>query len=321
MTVNIGQMVATTLRNRQDELADNMTNHNALLRHMVDKGNGMKAADGGRVISQPLMYGDNSNTKWYNGMETWNIQHDNFIDAAEYDWKFYGGFAPISGEEEVKNSGKHAVIDLAKSKVENLKKTMRNTVAVVIHSDGTGSAGKEMGGLALLVQIDPTAAGTVGGINQQTHAFWRNQAQDLSGGATATTKENIQGIMNRFWLKCIRGNDKPDILLAGENMYTTYEESLQQDQRFVNKDKADAGFTHLMYKNAPVMYDDQAPAGDMLYLNTDYLHLRYHKDRKFKVGDRRTVTNADYDVIPVLFAGNMTCSNRSMQGRLRGKFV
>lgn len=38
MSINVGQLVATTLRNRKKEVADTVTNHNALLFLMQDKG-------------------------------------------------------------------------------------------------------------------------------------------------------------------------------------------------------------------------------------------------------------------------------------------
>ena len=48
-------------------------------------------------------------------------------------------------------------------------------------------------------------------------------------------------------------------------------------------------------------------------LNTDHIHLRCHPDRKFATGKERTITNGDHQVVPVFLAGNLTCSNRSLQ--------
>lgn len=41
MSANVGYLVATTLRERSKELADAVTNHNALL-FMLDKGGNIK---------------------------------------------------------------------------------------------------------------------------------------------------------------------------------------------------------------------------------------------------------------------------------------
>ena len=65
---NLSEVVTTTLRNRSKKLADNVTNHNALLRRLKDRGN-VKTADGGRTIVQELEYAENTTFKWYSGYE------------------------------------------------------------------------------------------------------------------------------------------------------------------------------------------------------------------------------------------------------------
>lgn len=52
-TINIGEVVALTLRNRRGKLADNVLNHNALFMRLNMKGN-VSPADGGREIIEEL---------------------------------------------------------------------------------------------------------------------------------------------------------------------------------------------------------------------------------------------------------------------------
>lgn len=320
-SLNLSEAVATTLRRRNTKLADNITNHNALLAKMDEKGH-IKSVMGGRVLTEPLMYAENSTVKWYSGFETFTVgAPGETIDAAEYDWKQLGGFATISGIEEIKNSGKHAAIALVESRIKVLEASLKNAAGTAVYADGTGTSGKEFGGLQLLVADDPTGAGTVGGIDQAANAFWRNQVNDQASdaGAAATSSANITGFMNTMWLSCVRGQDKPDLIPADSVMYTHYEESLQQYQRFSQSKLADAGFEALRYKTADVVYDDQCPTRHMYFLNTDHLYMQCASNRKFKVGESRTIQNADYRAVPVWLAGNMTCSNRSLQGVLIGK--
>ena len=308
-TINIGEIVATTLRNRQGELADNVTNHNALFLRLNKKGN-IRPLDGGRTIVQELEYAENSTVAWYSGYETLNTTPQEVFDAAEYDWKQLAGTVSISGLEEVKNSGKEAIINLLDARISNLRKSLRNTASTAIYADGTGSSGKELGGLQLLIDDDPTASATVGGINQNTYSFWRNQYS----ASAATSAGNVLSRMNTMWLSCIRGTDKPDFIAADNDMYTYFEASLQQNQRFTDASMAAAGFESLKYKTADVFYDDQCPDKHMYFVNTDYLFLRPHKARQFVPLDDRNSLNQDAKVIPVVWAGNMTCSNRSLQG-------
>ena len=117
-----------------------------------------------------------------------------------------------------------------------------------------------------------------------------------------------------MWLSCIRGTDKPDLIMADSTEYTFFEAALQQYQRFTDASMAEAGFEALKYKTADVVYDDQCVAKHMYFLNTDYLYLRPHSERQFDALDQRDSINQDAMVIPVVWAGNMTCSNRSLQG-------
>jgi hypothetical protein len=308
-TINLGEIVATTLRNRSGELADNITNHNALFMRLNKKGN-IKPVDGGRTIIQELEYAENASVAWYSGYETLNITPGDVFDAAEYDWKQLAGTVSISGLEQIKNSGKEAVINLLESRIKNLQKSLKNTSATAVYADGTGSGGKELGGLQLIIDDDPTSAGTVGGINQVTYGFWRNQYSAAAG----TSSGNILSRMNSMWLSCIRGTDKPDVIPADSIMYTHFEAALQQYQRFSDAGMAEAGFESLKYKTADVVYDDQCPASHMYFVNTDYVFLRPHRSRQFVPLDDRNSLNQDAMVIPVVWAGNMTCSNRSLQG-------
>lgn len=309
MTINIGQLATVALRNRSGELKDNILNHNATFYVLNMKGN-VKNADGGRDIVEELEYAENSTVAWYSGSEVLDTSAQQTFDAATFDWKQLAGTVTMDGLEEIKNGGKNRIIPLLESKIKNLGKSLRNTAATAVYSDGTGTSGKELGGLQLLVADDPTASSVVGGINQATYAFWRNQYS----AAAATTSANITNRMNNMWLSCIRGTDKPDLITADSIMYVHYLDSLQALQRYTDDKMAAAGFTTVKYQSANVVYDDQCVASHMYFLNTDYLYLRPHTTRQFRALDKRNSTNQDAEVIPVVWAGNMTCSNRDLQG-------
>ena len=68
-TINIGEIVATTLRNRRKKLADNVLNHNALFARLNRKGM-VKPVGGGREIVEELEYAENGTSSWYSGYET-----------------------------------------------------------------------------------------------------------------------------------------------------------------------------------------------------------------------------------------------------------
>lgn len=303
-------IVTTTLQGYSGEIADNITNHNALLRQLDRKGNKNPAT--GRSIVQELEYAQNGTVGWYSGAEAFDVSASETFTAAEFSYKQLVGSVTITGLEEIQNSGREAVHNLLKSRIRNLEKSLKNTVATALYADGTGSDGKEIGGLQLLVA--DTNTNTVGGISGSTYSWWRNYVYDFSTNAVTASATTIQDAMNTAWIQVIRGSDKPDMIMAGSTYWQYYLSSLQTNQRFMDDKGAGAGFTNLMYMgNVPVIYDDQCNATRMYMLNTDYLFLRPAKGKEFKpLGDRASV-NQDAMVMPVVWAGNLTTSNRSLQ--------
>ena len=304
------EVITTTLQGYSKQLADNVTSHNALLNHIDQKGNKMPAT--GRTIVQELEYAENATAKWYSGYEALDVSPSEIFTAAEFNYKQLNGNVVISGLEQVQNSGKEAVHNLLKSRIKNLEKTLKNTVATALYADGTGTDGKELGGLQSLVADAGT--GTVGGINSSTYTWWKNKIYDFSGEGITASSSTIQAAMNTLWLQCIRGADRPDVITAGTTYFNFYWSSLQDNQRFTTDDTAQAGFMNLMFMSAPVFYDDQCTATKMYMLNTDYLFLRPAKGREFVPLGEKASVNQDAMVMPVVWAGNMTTSNRSLQG-------
>ena len=79
-----------------------------------------------------------------------------------------------------------------------------------------------------------------------------------------------------------------------------------------------AQFT-LKYKKADVIFDGGSgiPTAHMYFLNTDYTKVVVHEDANMTVLDEVKPYNQDAAVVPVLWMGNMTVSNRSLQGVLK----
>ena len=122
-------------------------------------------------------------------------------------------------------------------------------------------------------------------------------------------------------MQLVRGADKVDLIVADNNYYRLYLESLQAIQRIQSTEMAEAGFDSLKYMMADVVldggYGGGAPANTMYFLNTDYIFFRPAAQRNFvPLGDDRFAVNQDAMVKLIGFAGNMTVSNRRLQGIL-----
>lgn len=326
----LSEIVTTTLRNRTGKLADNVTKNIALLNRMKRKGT-IKPANGGRTIVQELEYAENVTYTRYSGYEILNTSPSDVFTAAEFDWKQAAVVVSISGlEGDVQNVGPEAIINLLSSRIKNAEKTMKNNIWLDMYSNGTADGGKQIGGLQLLVADTPTS-GTVGGINRatSTNAFWRNQKYEATAdGGSVVTAANIQRMMNAAYFKLVRGQDRPDLILADTNFYGFYLNSLQAIQRITGDEMAQAGFVSLKFMDADVVLDGFAsgaagvaggaaggcPTNHMYFLNTDYIHWRPASNRNMVPLEKRDSFNQDATVRPIVFAGNMTLSNAFLQG-------
>ena len=305
---NLSELITTTLRNRSKSLSDNVSNHNALLSRLNQNGNISTVT--GREIVRELEYASNGTVGFYTGYETLDVSPSDVLTSATFAYKQMAGNVTISGLEQIQNSGTEAIINLLESRIGVLEKTMANTLSTSLYSDGTGSDGKEVGGLQLLVADAGT--GTVGGINSTTYTFWKNAQTTATSSAFSTT--NVQADMNTMYLNLVRGNDSPDLIMADGNAYKAFLGSLQAIQRITSDGMAKSGFTSVAYLNSDVVFDDACPQDKMYMLNTDYLRLEVAANRNFVPGESRMSVSQDASVTPMFWSGNLTCSNRALQG-------
>ena len=315
-TPNLSEIVTTTLRNRSGEFADNVTKDLALLRRLEQRGN-IKPADGGRTLVQELEYAENSTFQYYSGYEVLNVAPSEVFSAAEFNWKQAAVNVTWSGlEADIQNAGREKVIDLLESRIANARRTMANNLSTGIFSDGTGTSGKQVGGLQSLV-ADAPATGTVGGINRANFSFWRNQVYDISDESVTASATTIQAAMRTLYLNCKRGSaasEAPDFVVAGTTYFEFFWNSLTTIQRITSDDEATAGFDSLKFRKADVFHDEDCAATRMYMLNTQYIFWRPHRNRNMVPLERKGAVNQDATVVPIVWAGNMTMSNAARQG-------
>lgn len=313
------ELVTTTFRNHRKEIKDNLSKNNALLSRLTSKGN-TRHEDGGLSIVTPLDYAANATYQRYSGYDVLNINASDVLSAAEYQWRQIAINVVASGLELRINKGDSKIINLVKSRVKNAIRTFKNNFSADLYSDGT--LPNQINGLQALVSDAGT--GTVGGINSTTWAFWRNKVQSaaapLQGGAAITpSATTIESLMLPLWLELIRGDDNPDLIVCDNNYFSFYEQSQTSLKRYTSSDEAKGGFISLKYKQADVIFDGGSgiPLNRMYFLNSDYFELVAHPDADMTVMDEMQPYNQDAEVIPILWMGNLVCSNRSLQGILK----
>ena len=307
------ELVSTTFRKHRIEIKDNLSNRNALLKYVMKKGNYI-TEDGGLTIATPLDYNANGTYQRYSDWDALNISQSDVISSAEYQWRQIAINVVASGRELRINSGDSRIIGLAKSRMKNAIRTFNNNFSSDLYS--AGSLSNQINGLQAIVA--DTNTNTVGGIDASVWTFWQNQVYDASVNSVTASATTIEGsLMLPLWLQLDRGpDDQPDLIVADNIFYSYFENSQVSLKRYATSESVNAGFASIKYKNADVIYDGNSgiPASHMYMLNTEYLKLVVHKDADLTEVPEQRPIGQDGSVIPILWMGNLTCSNRAQQG-------
>lgn len=308
------ELVTTTHRKHKKGIKDNLTNRNALLKYIYKKGN-YRTEDGGLSIVEPLDYASNSTYQRYSDWDTLNISPSDVLSAAEFPWKQIAIHVTASGRELRINSGSAQLEKLVAARMKNAYRTFDNNFSSDLYS--SGSLSNQITGLQGIIS-DATGS-TIGGISSTTFTFWERTLFDCSVNSVTSGANTIENSMLLpIWLDLDRGQgDAPDLILMDTVYYKYFEASQTSLKRYASSEDLKAGILGLMYKSAQVLYDTTAsgiPASHAYLINTNYLKLVTHADADLDEMDKKSPVNQDGEVVPILWMGNLTCSNRKLQG-------
>jgi hypothetical protein len=310
--VNFDSLLSTTLDNYRKTLTDNIFKSRPLLWWLTEK-NSVRKLSGGVSIVEPLIYAEGQAGS-YGEWDAIQIVPQEGISAAEYPWRQLFGTIAISGLEEAQNNGEEQVINLLRAKVMQAEETMKSKLNKMLYADGTGNSGKDFLGLNALIK----ATGIVGNIDPTGNAWWASVA--MSGTTPLMPKGGLRALLGTAYNSASNGNDVIDGVFTNQHDYETYEAELTPNIRYQDVKSANAGFTSLMFKQAPIYWDRDCPAGTAYGLNSKYITLVGHSQRWFKqspfsdglsaaAGGNATTVDARYSIITSY--GNLTVNNRA----------
>lgn len=304
---NFDNLLSTTLANYRSTLTDNVFTARPLTYKLMEKGR-IRMLNGGTKIVEPLIYGQNDTVGSYSGYDSIALTPQTGISAAEYEWKQYAASISISGIEEAKNNGEQEIINLLEAKIMQAEESLREGFNQMFFASGTGNSSKDWNGLGNLVE----SGNTVGGIDSSVYTWWQSYEENT---ATALTLAQMSTAYNSVSV----GNDHPDVLLTTQTLFEKYEALLQPQLRYTDTKTADAGFQNLLFKAAPVMYDEHCTAGVFFFLNSKYLTLVGHSGKWFQQTEFIRPEDLDARYALIMCYGNLTVRNRAKQGKLTAK--
>lgn len=300
MAVSIDQLNAITTKYIMPKMHDNIFDSNPLLKKLKESGS-YKSVSGGVTIDVPLNYAA-ATSGWYSGADTLSTTDAENITAASYDWKSLFAAVTISEEDELKNSGDAAALNLLKSKMQIAEKSLKDDLGTGLFSDGSDS--KAIVGLRDIVAADQT----VGGISQSTNSWWQAQV--------STTSTLSISAMNSVFQDCSVDSEVPNYGVTTRSIYNSYYALLQPQQRFMDAKTAEGGFQNLMFNGIPIVHDSHCPASHMYFLNLNHLHLFYHPKRNMSFEPFQKPINQQVKVSRILWMGAFGSSNNRLHGVL-----
>lgn len=293
--------------------------------------------DGGERIVIPLQYGMNSTIKaMSSGYDIVDTTPQDNQTAAYYEWKEVAGSVSISNSELVKNSGRHKIINLLDAKVKGAEMTFTEVLELMILGKITSlQSSDDFLCISEFIQKTPTDSDSVGGIDQNTYAWWRNQYNNTD----CTTWALLLSQMGNLYNSCSKGGaggkrSHPDLILSDQTAYEIYEGACRDKTRLINEKVADLGYGGLKFRGATLMWDEYMPdihtgttnmtaatldtythtESNQYFINSDFIDFVVAKGQDLTVGPFIQPENQKAKTSIIYIMGEVCCSNRRKQG-------
>ena len=324
LTQNYETLLSSTLHKvlGTGAFADNIFNADPLLSWLREGGR-VKVIDGGERIRVPILYEKSSAGGYYSGYDLLDTTAQEGHTTAFFNWKQAAYSVSVSGLELRSNSGsKEKINDIQEAKITQAAKSLSDTIASGVYSDGTGSGNKQITGLGAMHATDPTASASYAEISQADNAAWRNQAQASAGAIATNLMSNLRTLMNN----CSQGSGgvdtSPDAIFTTQAVHEGLEALLFPMVRYQPNPGggADAGIETLKFKGAAIHWDAFCSTGELHALNSAHIGMFVHKDANFAMaeGGFQRPTNQDAFVTQILLQANLVTNNRRKGGKIEG---
>lgn len=304
------RIATTTLQNHGKEIFDAVSTNNALLADLKKRGN-IKVVSGGRQFTHPLVYQLNSSFTSYGKLDTIATPLSDRITRAVYDIKVVAGSIVLSTLEEAMNAGdREKLISLAGETRKEAEISMSEVMGDQVFKDGSTS--NDFDGLQNIINEDRNTE--CGGITASTtNAYWRPYSYDTAVTAFNTSSNGLTA-MDTVLNNTTFGRQGPRLVITTSTVFQLYHIGLTANVRYTKLDVGDTGFRSLAYATMPVVIDDNCPAGNMYFVDTENLWLQLLAKGNFKITPFEYSHNQLTKVALYYVFGNLTCGSRRTQG-------
>lgn len=346
-TVYYDNLLSTTMYAYKKQLFDNIFKDSAFLAYLR-LSDAVQRQNGGERIAMPLMYETNSTVETHSGYSIIDTTPQDGITTAFYEWAEIAGTISISRREERQNAGEGRILSLLEAKVQQAEMSMTEKLNTdLIQGSTGGAAGVEFqqdtaddGNYGLnplgyfLPEENSTNAGTLspGTINRATYSWWRHNTASLGAGAdgdtfnlNVSTFAGMKVGLRRMYNYCSRGTGgSPNLVVADQLTYETYENALDTNMRYQNTQMADMGFDTIKLRGATCIWDESVPDihagsatltnGTAFFINTKFYKLIIDSETDLTTTPFVTPENQTVRTAKLLFMGQACVSNMRKHG-------
>jgi len=297
-------LLATTLENRRKDIQDAIFDDIPTLAILKEKG--QIILDGGASIVTPLMYGANTTAQFYDGYDPLVTTPQDGFTTAQFKWKEAAVSIAVSNREEnIQNQGASAVLSIVDQKIKQATMSLKDLINTQLY-DST-PASNEIG--SLVTTIDATSS--IGDINSTSYSWWQSDV-NVSGSFAAQGRSDMLYLYNALTIE----GAKTDLIITTPTVHGYYEGSLVPQMRYNSNDRADASFGALAFKNAKVIFDNDATSGVMFFLDTRHLQLYVSSNNNLKMTEWVKPANQTAKVAQLILACELATNNRRRLGKL-----
>lgn len=305
-------------------IGDEISEYVPLFDILKKKGLIKKVGAIGVYIPIALMDEDNPTIQWISGYDAADRTPTKVLSEGRAQYGHLHGSLVTNREEQIKNSGRHQLIDLIETKRKQLKIGLAKALETGLF--GTQEAdGKNITGLGRI--MDETA--TLHGLAPATYDFWVPTRVYSSGTTNFVLSSAFRaGMRKLFRTVSVEANNlSPNIVICGEDVFDaawSHAESKLQITQVSQLSSAAAmavgGDVMFESMGRVYLYSDKMAAKEAWATNWQEgggLELRAHRDTYFSQGPWLR----DPSKVQTLYSDNLTylslfCSNRKAQGRI-----
>ena len=336
-TVTYNTVAALALDKLSPIVADNVSTGTKLFYFMKKSGNWEGVPYGGRQLRKAVM-STLMPLKPLGAYGTINVNPIDGDTAAFYPWVQTAAPITFADMEEFQTGGSESIESIVDSKRrqaeaslidifnQSILRGQGSVDGVSLETALTSSADGSVfvNPLPLLIKKDPTTSTLIGGIDQSTNPWWRNQIFSSAASTLAVFLNELRVLH----IRCQRGgggaNSSPDFHVTDESTFALYEKALALQFRNTDYSKGDLPFDTVLFKGKPAFPDEQVPdvqsgtvavtKGTWYMGNSHWMGFTYDSRKSFKVGDSIRPNNQLLETALMPVRGALWTNNRRKLG-------